>query len=86
MKYYLIEIREPTNNPGDWVTRKIFTDIQEADEYLKSILSDYDEDEIEDVTDYNEWDDKGPNWSNLRTFRVGECVVTYDEIDNDKED
>ena len=81
MKYYIIEMREPTNNPGDWVTKMVFQNKKEAEKVIDELIQD--EEEVEELND-NEWDDQGPNWKRLRTIAIDETVVTLDEVDNDR--
>ena len=81
MKYYIIEMREPTNNPGDWVTKMVFQNKKEAEKVIDELIQD--EEEVEELND-NEWDDQGPNWKRLRTIAIDETVVTIDEVDNDR--
>ena len=79
MKNYIIEIREPTNNPGDWVTKIVLQDKQQAEEMVEKLIADEDYEELTDV----EWDDKGPNWKRLRTVCVDdETIITLDIVDN----
>lgn len=79
MKYYIIEVRESTNNPGDWVTKIIFDNRQSAEEALNTYI-----DEDAEVVDDNEWDDKGPNWKRLKTIAVDDTIITLDEVDNEQ--
>ena len=77
---YLIEIKEPTNNPGSWITRLIINDKKEAEETFNKLIEGEDVDEVEST----EWDDQGPNWKNLRTVESDDYIITLDEIDTDK--
>ena len=79
---YILEIREPTNCPGDWVTKLVYSDVKQAE----AVIEKYTEDaEVEDITEYGEWDDQGPNWKRLKVLRVdNEIIITLDEVDTKK--
>ena len=78
--YYLIQVREPTNNPGSWLTQHIAFDEDQAREWVDNFLEG-DWTDVEEVEDC-EWDDQGPNWKNIITYRVDDTIITIDEIDN----
>ena len=84
---YEVEIQEPTNS-GEYSTRKIFDNEQEARDYINSVLANYDKDEIEDHPEVtNEWEASGPNWGILECYVTDWEIITLSKIDNDyKED
>lgn len=77
---YIIEIREPTNNPGSWITKLVLTDKNKAEETFNKIIEGEDVDEVPAT----EWDDRGPNWKNLRTVEGDDYIITLDEVDTEK--
>ena len=83
---YIIEIIEPTNNPGNYITKLVYTDKKVAEETFNKLLEGCAE--VEEVPS-TEWDDRGPNWKNLRTVKVCDddeegYLITLDEIDTEK--
>ena len=83
---YIIEIIEPTNNPGNYVTKLVYTDKKVAEETFNKLLEGCTD--VEEVPS-TEWDDRGPNWKNLRTVKVCDddeegYLITLDEIDTQK--
>lgn len=78
MIYYIVEIHLPTNGPYSWSKRKIFTDEQEAREFLKSLL-----DEDSEQLQKTEWDDGGPNWEIVEIWDTQDSIVTLEKIDNE---
>lgn len=80
---YEVEIQEPTNS-GEYSTRKIFDNEQEARDYVSSILANYDKDEIEDPSEIaNEWESSGPNWEILVCYVTDWETITLSKINND---
>lgn len=79
MKYYLIEIIEPTNRPGTWSRRKIFRSEKQARKFFNKMIKES-EDPIE--LPATEWDDGGPNWRYMEEFDLGDEVITLAVIDN----
>lgn len=90
MKYYLLEEHEPTNCPGDVITRKIFVDKDEAKKAFEELLEDYEFDPDTDCRGkgkFSEWDDEGTNWKRLEWASMqSELFIVLDEIDNDKKE
>lgn len=74
MKYYVLDITEPTNS-GSWVTTKVYADRDTAMSEAKRIAEECDDEE----EFFNEWDDAGPNWS----YIFKSASVSVKEIDND---
>lgn len=83
MKLYLVEINEPTNRPGKYCHRKIFTNEEEAKKYVIDKIGD--ENDVETV-EPSEWDDSGDNWKNIFTVQTEWNLFTIDEIDNGEEE
>ena len=80
---YEVEIQEPTNS-GEYSTRKIFDNEQEARDYINSVLANYDKDEIEDHSKIaNEWEASGPNWEILECYVTNWETITLSKINND---
>lgn len=83
MKYYLIEINEPTNRPGQWCHRKIFRSKAKADKYFNEVIKGAFEPLEMPIT---EWDDGGDNWKIIKTFSLDDgCSICMSEINNGEE-
>ena len=65
--YYMLEIREPTNCPGDVVTAYIFTSEEEAKKKLAEVFPEEDGWEADDP---NEWEDY---YTNGKVLKVIAC-------------
>lgn len=78
---YIIEIIEPTNNPGNYITKFVFTEEEKARKVYKKLTEGFGE-----VIPSTEWDDKGPNWKNLETRASydDDTLITLDEVDTEK--
>lgn len=83
--HYIVEIIEPTNNPGNWTTKLIFDDQKKAEAFIEDYVkyAEY----VEEVP-ATEWDEQGPNWKRLKTLAIydeePEVLVTLDEVDTGK--
>ena len=81
---YIVEIREPTNCPGDYITKLLFDTKEKAEAFVGNYIKGVEEHFKEQAT--CEWDDQGPNWKNLKTLisEEGELVISIDEINVEK--
>lgn len=76
---YEVEIQEPTNS-GEYSTRIIFDNEQEANDFINNYLGEDDDfDEIEN----NEWTSCGPNWEVIRTIETDWETIILSKINND---
>lgn len=83
-KIYLVEICLPTNNPGKWCHRRVFTNKEEAEEFVKQQTAGFEEETKE--LESNEWDDRGDNWHNILMLECADDLITLDEIDNEEKE
>ena len=81
MTYYIVEIHEPTNHPGDYIHKKIFQSKAKAEKYIDEYLE-HDYTDVEDLSGYNEWDDSGDNWTRIKVLDCGDFCILLDEVDN----
>lgn len=81
MTYYIVEIHEETNRPGDYIHKQVCKTEEEA----RKFVNDYFDNNLEDFeeSETNEWDDSGDNWERILTLVADDMFVIIDKVDND---
>lgn len=78
MKMYIVEIHEPTNGPYNYITKKIFSTREDAENYIQVQTEGAEYEEIQPC----EWDECGPNWERIKSLQSDWDIIYLDEIDN----